>query len=94
MFSNVSSTTMIVQNSSLYCATLNESGYSDWRLPSLSEFEYLRDVINLTSPSVECWTKEHTIVSNNDFVTYARVVYMSTNRNVMIGGELKTVCVR
>jgi hypothetical protein len=94
MFSNVSSTTMIVQNSSLYCATLNEGGYTDWRLPSLSEYEYLRDVINLSSPIIDCWTKDFTIVGNVTYQTLAGAIYLSTNRIVMIGGELKTVCVR
>ena len=94
MFSSVSEAVMASQAASQFCSSLVENGYSDWRLPSLSEYEYLRDVINLSSPVIDCWTKDFTIVGDVTYQTLAGAIYLSTNRSIMIGGSLKTVCVR
>jgi hypothetical protein len=39
-----------------YCFNLVESGYSDWRIPSIQEVEYLRDIVGLKL-SFDYWTK-------------------------------------
>jgi hypothetical protein len=94
MISNASDYTMSVQSASAYCSALNEGGYTDWRLASLNEFEYLRDIVNVSAPAFDCWTKDYTIVGDVTYVTLAGSIYMSTNRNVMIGGSLRAVCIR
>lgn len=94
MFSSVSQATMSAQTASSYCSVLVESGYTDWRLPSLDEFEYLRDVLDIPVPAFDCWTKDFTIVGDVTYITLANPIYVSTNRATMIGGALKTICIR
>jgi hypothetical protein len=94
MLSSISSNTMSVMNASQYCSLLTYNGYDDWRLPTLSEFEFLRDVVNLIPPSFDCWTKDFTILGNGVQQSWTAPVYVSTNRNILVGGLLNTICVR
>ena len=94
MLSSVSSTTMSVQAAAAYCSSLVESGYSDWRVPTLNEFEYLRDVLNIPAPTVDCWTKDFQIVGNGVQRSWTNPVYVSTSRDIYIGGLINTVCIR
>lgn len=91
IFSAVSNITMDIQGASQYCSALNENGFSDWRLPSLDEFEYLRDAINLTPPVEECWTKDFTILGSSNIV----MVYSTTLRYpVTSWNTRKAICIR
>jgi hypothetical protein len=72
-----------------YCSNLIENGKTDWRLPTLNEFEYLRDVLNLTVPQIECWTKDFILVSSVNFLITTQ------GFNYSQGGVYKpTVCIR
>jgi hypothetical protein len=91
MFSTPSSTAMSTQYAAaIFCSQKTESGFSDWRLPSLIEFEYLRDVLNLTTPAFDCWTRDFDIETQNTIFWYG----ISTNRVIIAGNSLKSVCVR
>ncbi len=43
-----------------YCASLNESGYSDWRMPSLDEVLNYISVEGITSTNMSTWTRTPT----------------------------------
>jgi hypothetical protein len=92
--SNISSNIMVTINTAVqYCSALNENGKTDWRLPTLNEFEYLRDVLNLTVPQTNCWTKEYSVGGSNSISIY--VYYTSTLRNLTFyEANWKTVCIR
>jgi hypothetical protein len=47
-----------------YCSDLIENGKTDWRVPTLAEFEYARDILNLPVPNENCWTKDFQLASN------------------------------
>ena len=93
-FSNASASAMSIGAAGIFCSALVEGGFSDWRLPTLNEYEYLRDVLNLTTPTVDCWTKDFTILGNGVQSSWTAPVYVSSNRSIMVGGNLNTVCVR
>jgi hypothetical protein len=89
MFSTVSTTVITTQYAaSMYCSQKVESGFSDWRLPTLNEYEYLRDVLNLPTPTVDCWTSVFSYFDTGyNCVTTNRVpIAMNWSRHV--------VCVR
>jgi hypothetical protein len=76
-----------------YCSDLIENGKTNWRLPTLNEFEYLRDVLNLAVPQIDCWTK--------DFSQDNGVVFYSSKRSTGYAGYYQqtsigwnTVCIR
>ena len=72
-----------------YCSDLVENGKTDWRLPTLNEFEFLREVLNLTVPQFDCWTK--------DFLMDGGTIYISSNRSWAYYANpipWKTVCIR
>ena len=71
---------MNINNAVVYCSNLTENGFNDWRLPSLDEFEYLRDELNLPVPSVTCWTKDFQITGAGRFIDYYKI---STVRGVI-----------
>jgi hypothetical protein len=77
-----------------YCSTLSENGKTDWRLPTLDEFEYLRDVLNLTVPQVNCWTKDFSLAGGPaiylfQFSTLGEITSTTSNNS-----GWKTVCIR
>jgi hypothetical protein len=57
--SQPSTNAMIYRLAQQYCSSLVENGKSDWRMPTLEEFEYLRDLKNLTQTG-DFWTKQLT----------------------------------
>jgi hypothetical protein len=76
-----------------YCSALNENGKTDWRLPTLNEFEYLRDVLNLSVPQINCWTKDFYTVNTN----YTNILQFSTRgepSNYDSNQPWKIVCIR
>jgi hypothetical protein len=92
--SSVSTNTMNTRITAVeYCSDLIENGKTDWRLPTLNEFEYLRDVLNLTVPQINCWTKDFYPVGS----TYVSIYQFST-RGEPGSNEYyppwKTVCIR
>jgi hypothetical protein len=85
-----------------YCFNLTEGGYSDWRMPSIPEVEYLRDVLGQWPTTGDYWTKTIDIQSggNRIAVTWS----YSTNYSALraAGGEapyypnnsVPAICVR
>jgi hypothetical protein len=85
-----------------YCYNLVEGGFSDWRMPSIPEVEYLRDVLGKWPTSGDYWTKTIDIQSggNRIAVTWS----YSTNYSALraAGGEppyypnhsMPAICVR
>jgi hypothetical protein len=96
MLSSLSLTTMSINQAVEYCSNLTESGYYNWRLPTLSEFEFLRDELNIAVPSENCWTKDFEIDGSQQFIAYYKI---GTTRGA-IGYDFnvitnwKTVCIR
>jgi hypothetical protein len=95
-FSTTSANTMDYPSAFQYCSSLNENGKTDWRVPTLDEFEYLRDVINLPVPSAHCWTKEYSLGGSTQ--QFIHLYYTSTNRaigvNYISTVQWNTICVR
>ncbi len=86
--SAISTTTMNYRiTSAEYCSNLIENGKTDWRLPTLNEFEYLRDVLNLAVPQIECWTKD--LLSNGNCLMTTQGFCYSQGY-----GYKPTVCIR
>jgi hypothetical protein len=94
--SAMSANTMDYANAFQYCSNLNENGKTDWRVPTLAEFEYTRDVLNVPVPSVNCWTKDYELGASNG--TGIFIYHTSTLRVVDISilyiVQWKTVCIR
>jgi hypothetical protein len=91
--SAISSNTMYYYSAAQYCSNLNENGKTDWRLPTLDEFEYLRDVQNINVTNENCWTKDFQI----DIGNYAVQILILTSRGIVQNSEFalfKTVCIR
>ena len=96
MISNVSNTTMTLVDATNFCSNLIEGGFNNWRLPSLNDYEYIRDHLNLPVPNDVCWTKDYQITGSQQFIYYYKI---STVRGVIgydFNGAVlwKTVCVR
>jgi hypothetical protein len=90
MVSSISLNQMTIEDAITYCTNLIEQNYTNWRLPTLSEFEYLRDEIELNVPSDNCWTKDFFLDSGTPY-------QLSTKRNLINVGYSqtnKTVCIR
>ena len=87
------------QDASQYCSNLVEGGYNDWRIPTLAEFEYVRDVLNLPGTTLPCWTKDspvfqiwtQTISSGIPQIIIWRVL---TDGSWMTGNSSGVTCVR
>jgi hypothetical protein len=96
--SNISANTMDYTSAFQYCSNLNENGKTDWRVPTLAEFEYARDILNLPVPSVNCWTKDYEVTGTNG--NYIFLFNTSTLRSIeynfpsFIVIQWKTVCIR
>jgi hypothetical protein len=91
--SAISSNTMNYYSAAQYCSNLNENGKTDWRVPTLDEFEYLRDVQNINVPNDNCWTKDFQISVPS--ITVLTVIL--TSRGIVSNLEFalfKTVCIR
>jgi hypothetical protein len=80
MMSEISTTTMSINQAIEYCSNLTESGYSNWRLPSLSEFEFLRDELNIIVPTENCWSKDFEIEGAGQFIHYYKNMHLSRCR--------------
>ena len=96
MISQESVSTMNINAAINYCTNLVEGGYSDWRLPTLDEFEFLRDEIDLVVPITPCWTKDFQITGSQQYIYYYKI---STQRGLIgydFNGQVlwKTVCIR
>jgi hypothetical protein len=75
-----------------YCSALNENGKNDWRLPTLDEFEYLRDVLNLAVPQISCWTKDFgTAGATNNLIHIGTLGDFASS---IVYPAWKTVCIR
>ena len=96
MISGISSNAMSINQAINYCSSLNEDGYTNWRLPTLTEFEFLRDELNIDVPSENCWTKDYEIQGSQQFIYYYKI---GTSRGA-VGYDYnaitnwKTVCIR
>ena len=96
IISQTSPTTMNINTAIDYCSNLSEGGHLDWRIPTLDEFEYLRDKINLPVPVIPCWTKDFQITGSQQFIYYYKI---STSRGVIgidFNGQVlwNTICIR
>ena len=78
--SSMSANTMDYANAFQYCSNLNENGKTDWRVPTLAEFEYTRDILNLPVPSVNCWTKDYEL--GGSAAPFVYVYFTSSLRNI------------
>ncbi len=99
MISGISATTMNITDAVGYCSNLNEQGYNDWRIPTLDEFEYLRDVQNASVPSEACWTKNFDFVQTKGYTNWPNRIYISSDRGTIMNSDsgqalFKTVCIR
>jgi len=91
--SAMSANTMNYSNAFQYCSNLNENGKTDWRVPTLAEFEYLRDVQNINVTNENCWTKDFQIGVPSTVVQ----ILILTSRGIVQNSEFalfKTVCIR
>ena len=92
----MSTNTMVYSNAFQYCSALNENGKTDWRVPTLDEFEYLRDELNLTVPQINCWTKDISLEGSTSQFIYT--YYISSLRNIGLDFntfvQWNTVCIR
>jgi hypothetical protein len=82
----------------LYCYNLTESGFSDWRMPTLSEIDYLRDGVGIIPQPIDYWTKSSQLYyagqfsgGTYTFSTLSNPVYIS---GFNPGSSLKAICVR
>jgi hypothetical protein len=85
-----------------YCFNLTEGGFSDWRMPSIPEVEYLRDVLGQWPTTGDYWTKTIDIQSGG--MKLAVTWSYSTNYSALraAGGEgpyypnntVPAICVR
>ena len=96
MISGISSNAMSINQAVNYCSSLNEGGYTNWRLPTLAEFEFLRDELNIEVPSENCWTKDYEIQGSQQFISYYKI---GTYRGAVgydfnVITNWKTVCIR
>ena len=91
MISTISESSMSLSSTISYCSSLSEGGYTNWRIPTLDEFEFIRDELNLPVSTFDCWTKDFQIVGNGQ-AGWTSPIYFSTNRNILI--SMKAVCVR
>ncbi len=99
MISSISATTMNISDAVGYCSNLNEQGYNDWRIPTLDEFEYLRDILNVTVPSEACWTKDFDFVQTKGYTNWPNRIYISSDRGTIMNSDsgpaiFKTICIR
>ena len=92
MVSSPSDTTMYYVEASNYCINLTEFGHTNWRLPTVSEIDFLKENLNIVFPSESCWTKS--------FFTSTWIVYSftsnfpETNALNYYGFPMKAICVR
>jgi hypothetical protein len=96
MISSISTSAMSINQAIAYCSGLAESGYSNWRLPTLSEFEFLRDELNIAVPAENCWTKDYEVDGSQQFIYYYKI---GTSRGSIgydynVITQWKTVCIR
>ncbi len=56
MYSSPSTNTVYFFDALAYCYNLNENGYTDWRVPSLEEVAYMRDIVGVFITE-DYWTK-------------------------------------
>ena len=91
MISAISLSTLSLSNAITYCNNLTESGFTNWRIPTLDEFEFIRDELNIPVSSLDCWTKDFQIVGTGA-ANWTSPVYISTNRNIIV--TMYGVCVR
>ena len=91
MISGISASSMGIGGATSYCSNLTEGGYTNWRIPTLDEFEFVRDELNLPVSSIDSWTKDFQIVGTGQ-VGWTSPIYVSTNRNILV--SMNAVCVR
>ena len=91
MISTISESSLSLSSTISYCSNLSEGGYTNWRIPTLDEFEFIRDELNLPVSSIDSWTKDFQIVGNGQ-AGWTSPIYVSTNRNILM--SMKAVCVR
>ena len=96
MISSISSETMILGDALVYCADLEEDGYSDWVLPNEDQLTYaLGGGLNLPDQRVNdgTWTRSKSYENSS----YILAVYELSNNGIAsnsAGTELKCRCVR
>ena len=91
MISNPSASAISLSSAISYCSNLTEGGYTNWRVPTLDEFEFVRDELNLPVSTFDCWTKDFQIVGTTANA-WTSSIYVSTNRNILV--SMNAVCVR
>ena len=94
MISTISTNTMSITQAISYCSSLNENSYTDWRLPTLDEFEFLRDQVGLIVPSAACWTKDYEIEGSAQTIYYYMQSTVRGNISYYGTPNYKTVCIR
>ena len=87
-------------NALLYCYNLAEGGYSDWRMPTVDEINYLRDGLGIITQQIDYWTKSSPQVINNNgqIISYSisslgRPLFI-VNENGYTGSGFNVICVR
>jgi hypothetical protein len=94
--STMSANTMDYSSAFQYCSNLNENGKTDWRVPTLAEFEYARDVLNLPVPIVDCWTKDFDLGGSTQQFIYRYSISslrnIGYNFNIIV--QWNTMCIR
>jgi hypothetical protein len=97
IYSQPSSSTYYYYDAILYCFNLTEGGFSDWRMPTLDEVNYLRDGIGIISQPEEYWTKSPQLYfgyQSGGSYTFSTLSNVANISGYAGSYALKAICVR